>query len=71
MFQAGPEYQSKTTISQWSYVDNYMTWFYSVSHPIMTPNALERPSMPAHEEILKNEQARDDHAQSKKYADYA
>lgn len=39
-----------------------MTWFYNVSHPVMTPDAHGRPPRPAHEEILENEQARDDHA---------
>lgn len=48
--------------SQWSYVDSYIIWLYSVSHFVITPDVLERPPRPAHEEILENEQIRDDHA---------
>lgn len=55
------EYKSMLATSQWSYVDGYMTWFNSVSHPVMILYALECPPRPAHEEILENEQARDDH----------
>lgn len=39
-----------------------MTWFYSVSHPIMTSHAPGRPPRPALKEILENEQVRHDHA---------
>lgn len=35
-----------------------MTWFYRVSHAIMTPNALERPPSSANQEVLE---AWDDH----------
>lgn len=38
-----------------------MNWFYSVSHHVLTPNASGSLPRPAHEEILENEQARDDH----------
>lgn len=37
-----------STISHWHYVDGYMTWFYIVSHPVMTPDAPGRPPRPAH-----------------------
>lgn len=49
------EYQSMSVTSQWSYVDNYMTWFYGVSHPVMTPETPRHSPRPAHEEILENE----------------
>lgn len=55
------EYRKMLTTSQWSYVGNYMTWFYSVTYPIMTPYTNGHPPKPTHEEILENEQVRDDH----------
>lgn len=42
------------------FVDDYMTWFYSLSHPVMTSYAPGRPLRPVHEEILENKQVRDD-----------
>ena len=38
-----------------------MTWFFNVSHPI-TLDGLGCPPRPAHEELLENQQAGDDHA---------
>src|ERR1044072_3684958 len=38
----------------WHSVEGYTIWFFTVSHPYMTP-------MSAHEELLKNEQVEDDH----------
>lgn len=38
-----------------------MTWFYTMSHLVMTLNALRRPPSLAHEEILENGKARDNH----------
>lgn len=45
----------------WAYDDDYMTWFYRVSHPIMTPNAPGRPLRPTNYEVLE---AQDDHTES-------
>lgn len=39
----------------------YMTWLYSMSHPIMTLDASGCSPRPAHEEVLENEQAWNDH----------
>ena len=39
-----------------------MTWFFNVSHPIMTPDGPGRPSRLAHEELLENQQVEDDYA---------
>lgn len=55
------KYQSMSATSQWHYAESYMTWFYHVPHPVITLDAPRLPPRPAHEEILKNEQARDDH----------
>ncbi|XP_058763616.1 uncharacterized protein LOC131637068 [Vicia villosa] len=55
------EYRSQEATSEWNHVEVYMTWFYSVSHPYMTPNAHRRPPRSAHEEILENDQVMDDH----------
>ena len=46
----------------WHCVEGYVTWFYTVSHPIMTLDALGRPPRPAHEDILDNQHTQDDHA---------
>lgn len=66
------ECRSMSATIQWPYVNGYMTWFYSVSHPVMTPDAPGRPPRSTHEEILENEQVRDDHAidVSKYYVNY-
>src|SRR3954466_481488 len=42
-------------------VEGYVTWFYRVSHPLLTPDAPGAPR-PAHKKILENQQAEDDHA---------
>lgn len=55
------EYQSMSSIIQWSYVDGYMTWFYNVLHQVMTSNTPGHPPMPTNEEIRMNGQARDGH----------
>ena len=39
-----------------------MLWFFRVSHPYMVQDAPGDPPMPAHQEILEEEQARRDHA---------
>ena len=39
-----------------------MTWFFNMSHLIMTLDGLGHPPRPAHEELLENQQADDDHA---------
>ena len=41
---------------QWSYVDSYMTWFYNVSHLVITPDAHLRQLMG------RSWRIRDDHA---------
>lgn len=51
------KYQRMSTTCQWPFVDGYITWFYSVSHIVMTPDAFGHPSRPAHEEILENDHA--------------
>ncbi|XP_058741368.1 uncharacterized protein LOC131613741 [Vicia villosa] len=56
------EYRTHDAISQWNYVEGYMTWFYKVLHSYMTHNAPRRPSRSVHEEFLENQQALDDHA---------
>lgn len=60
--QVREEYQSMAVTGQWSFVDGYMTWFYSVPNCVMTLDALGCPPIPAHAEILENKHARDDHA---------
>lgn len=39
--------------SQWSYMDDYMTWFYNVSHLVMTSDAPGRPHRPSRKDILE------------------
>lgn len=56
------EYRSMSSTSQWSYAEGYMTWFYSVSHPVMTLDTHGHPPKPAHEEIIKHEYVRDEHS---------
>ncbi|XP_058783090.1 uncharacterized protein LOC131657742 [Vicia villosa] len=55
------EYRRMQATQEWHCVDGYVTWFYRVSHPLLTPDALGAPK-PAHGEILENQQAEDDHA---------
>lgn len=54
------EYHRVLAFVYWSYLDGFMTWFYSMSHPIMTPDAPERPHRPANCEVLE---ARDGHTE--------
>ncbi|XP_058766868.1 uncharacterized protein LOC131640495 [Vicia villosa] len=56
------EYRRLVATQSWHCVDGYMTWFYRVSHPLMTLEAPEDPPRLAHEEILENQQAEKDHA---------
>ena len=44
----------------WHSMEGYTAWFFTVSHPYMTPEAEGRPPRPAHEELLENEQVEDD-----------
>ncbi|XP_058746466.1 uncharacterized protein LOC131619381 [Vicia villosa] len=48
--------------NSWHCIEGYVTWFYTLSHPILTPDALGRPYRITYEEILENQQAQDDHA---------
>ncbi|XP_058771909.1 protein MAIN-LIKE 1-like [Vicia villosa] len=56
------EYRSMVATKRWHCVDGYVTWFYRVSHPLVTPDAPGDPPRPSHEEILENRQAEDDQA---------
>src|SRR4051812_45396051 len=55
------EYRRMRVTQDWHSVEGYVTWFCRVSHPLLTPDAPGAPR-PAHEEILENQQAKDDHA---------
>ncbi|XP_058766846.1 uncharacterized protein LOC131640475 [Vicia villosa] len=55
------EYRRMVATQSLHCVDGYVTWFYRVSHPLMTPDAPGDPSRAAHEEILENQQTEDDH----------
>lgn len=44
-----------------TYDEDYMTWFYTVSHPIMTPDVPEGPPRPVNLEELE---VQDEHAES-------
>src|SRR3954464_519133 len=54
------EYRRMRVTQDCHCVEGYVTWFYRVSHPLLTPGAPGAPR-PAHEEILENQQAEDDH----------
>ncbi|XP_058759025.1 uncharacterized protein LOC131632257 [Vicia villosa] len=56
------EYREMRAFQSWHYVDGYVTWFFKVSHPIMTPDAPWRPPRPAYEKLMENQQGEDDHA---------
>lgn len=55
------EAQSTIAHNDWSYVDDYIWWFFSVSHPYMILDALGDPPRPAHQKILKEELIGEDH----------
>src|SRR4051812_32379891 len=55
------EYRLTRVTQDWHSEEGYVTWFYRVSHPLMRPDIPDAPR-PAHEEILENQQAEDDHA---------
>src|SRR4051812_3039930 len=55
------EYRRMQATQEWHCVEGYVTWFYRVSHSLMTPDAPGAPR-PTYEEILENQQAEDDHA---------
>ncbi|CAK8568848.1 unnamed protein product [Lathyrus sativus] len=46
------EYRQKPARVHWAYVEGYITWFYRVSHPIMTSCAPEGPPRLAYLEVL-------------------
>lgn len=47
--------------SHWSVVHNYNKWLLRVLYPYMTLDALGDPPRPAHQEILEEDEAREDH----------
>ncbi|XP_050889912.1 uncharacterized protein LOC127095239 [Lathyrus oleraceus] len=49
------EAQSNTDKSDWSYVDEYIRWFFRVPHSYMVHAAPEDPPRLSHQEILKEE----------------
>lgn len=55
-------YRIVSIFVQWAYADGYLTWFYKVSHSIMTPNVLGRSPRSSNHEVLKY---MDDHAEDK------
>lgn len=55
------EYPREPTHVHWICVEGYMTWFYRVSHHIMTPDAPREPPRPANQEVL---QVRDEQEES-------
>src|SRR3954462_5898147 len=55
------EYRLTRVTQDWHSEEGYVTWFYPVSHPLLRPDVPDAPR-PAHEEILENQQAEDDHA---------
>lgn len=52
------EYHRVLAHIKWVYEDNYMTWFYMVSHLIMTLDPSGRPPRSSNQEVLE---AQDDH----------
>ena len=54
------EYRRVSTPVNWAYAYCYITWFYGVSHPIMTPYTPGRSPRPSNQNILE---ARNDHTQ--------
>ncbi|XP_058733913.1 uncharacterized protein LOC131605588 [Vicia villosa] len=47
------EYRRTLATQSWHCVDGYVTWFYQMSHPIMTLDVPRRPPRPTHEELLE------------------
>ena len=56
------EASSTVALDDLSYEYNYMIWFFRVFHLYMIEDALENPPMPAHHEILEEEEPMRDHA---------
>lgn len=46
---------------EWSCALGYIQWYFIVSHPYMTSDAQGDPSRPNHQEILEEENAREDY----------
>lgn len=46
---------------QWNEIYDYIQWFYRVSHSCMTPDVEGEQSKSAHQEVLEEERAREDH----------
>ena len=57
--------EARSTISKsdWSYINEYIRWFFRVSHPYMVWAALGDPLRPAHQELLEEEKAQLDHVE--------
>ncbi|XP_058760751.1 uncharacterized protein LOC131634101 [Vicia villosa] len=55
--------EARATLAEhvWSCAEGYITWYYRVSHSYMLPAAEGGPPRPAHEEILRSQQAQLDH----------
>ncbi|CAL5208827.1 unnamed protein product [Lathyrus oleraceus] len=51
------EAHSTIALSEWSYVDGYIRWFFRVSHPYMVHAVPRDPPRPAHQKILEEEQS--------------
>ncbi|XP_058742104.1 uncharacterized protein LOC131614550 [Vicia villosa] len=49
------EYRGMRASQSWHCVDGHVTWFFKVSHHIMTSDALGRPPRPPYEGLLKNQ----------------
>ena len=56
------EAQSTINKSDWSYVNEYIRWFFKVSHPYMVQTSPEDPPRPSHQEKLEEEQTQLDNA---------
>lgn len=47
------EYRREPTHVHWACARGYLTWFYTVSYPIMTPNVLGGPPRSANQEVFE------------------